>query len=1065
MTDRLIQSIAAPTADLDLLVDQLTDRLRAGEAVDFDAVLRGHPEHAADLREILPALALMVGLSWSAEPGAIERDMGELGDFRLLREVGRGGMGIVYEAEQLSLGRRVALKVLPFAATMDPKQLQRFKNEAKAAASLKHDHIVSVYAVGCERGVHYYAMEFIEGASLAQLIARRSLDPAIGQPRPSDGGTADYAPRNIAAPSPMRDTAPVAALSTKLTGRDRAHHRRVAELIADAADALEHAHSFGIVHRDVKPGNLIVDETGRVYVADFGLARFGPDAGLTMSSDLIGTLRYMAPEQALARHGLADHRVDVYGLGATLYELLTGKPAVRGEDKADILRSISFEEPAAPRRLDKAIPAELETIALKCLAKNPNERYTTAGELAADLRRFVEDKPIKARPPGPRERAIRWVRRHRALAASTIVTMTTAALMAAGGAGYVARDQAARLMVTEQKAKAALTAARDAITAGDLAAAGRKISEARGQLSGEGEALPDLSADIDGVQAEIETRLNDTARFERFIKLANDAQDRMGFERRFGGESVARDVLAIYGVLDRDDWLDGLQSSTLTAAQKRQVRDAAYFTLVTLAESCVSANEGINLPSRSLDLLRRAETCHDPTRALYFVRAMCYRRQGNAVAADADDKRFADAPAQTAWDHCLPGRIFQSKAAPEIGWPRRRFTGQASADLDTAVSEYRAALAMQPNHYSALFFLAQSLEWQQSYAEAAGLFTACLAVGPVQGRADVYAHRAWCFRQTGQVAAADTDYAAALAQDANSPLRQFTLEAALYEQGRFEDALTIHRRILDLRPNDYAMHYVLASILEQLNRPGEQESALRRAIELNPNFAEAHCNLGNVLQEQGRFIDAVAVLKRGHELGSRNSGWRYPSAEWVRTAELLAEWDANLPQVPSGPAQPAEAAWSSEMGWHCLHRRRLFVAAVRFYQRAFSALPPDAEGAYYNPACAAALAAAGQGKDAGNLSDEDRARLRRQALDWLRAALADWGRQLDRDPAKARPFVAKAMQRLLGDKDFVGVRNPEALAQLPESERGEWQTLWEDVAAMLKRADAPRTPADAPRDR
>ena len=197
--------------------------------------------------------------------------------------------------------------------------------------------------------------------------------------------------RSYAPGSLDRDTAPVAALSTRANRprQGREFFRRIAELIAEAADALEHAHSIGIVHRDVKPGNLMLDAAGKLWVTDFGLARFGPDAGLTMTGDLLGTLRYMAPEQALARHGLADHRVDVYGLGCTLYELLTGKPAVGGDDKADILRQIAFEEPVAPRKLDKAIPAELETIALKCLAKNPNERYATAGELAADLRRFA----------------------------------------------------------------------------------------------------------------------------------------------------------------------------------------------------------------------------------------------------------------------------------------------------------------------------------------------------------------------------------------------------------------------------------------------------------------------------------------------------------------------------------------------------------------------------------------------------------------------------------------------------------------------------------------------------
>src|SRR5207244_7100383 len=169
-------------------------------------------------------------------------------------------------------------------------------------------------------------------------------------------------------------------LSTERGPKGREFYRTAARLIAEAADALEHAHSVGIVHRDVKPGNLLVDAAGKLWVADFGLARFGPDVGLTLSGDLLGTLRYMAPEQALSRHGLVDHRADVYGLGATLYELLSGRPAVDAADRAEILHRIAFEDPTPPRKLDRLIPAELETIALKALTKNPAERYATAGE-------------------------------------------------------------------------------------------------------------------------------------------------------------------------------------------------------------------------------------------------------------------------------------------------------------------------------------------------------------------------------------------------------------------------------------------------------------------------------------------------------------------------------------------------------------------------------------------------------------------------------------------------------------------------------------------------------------
>jgi WD40 repeat protein/serine/threonine protein kinase len=415
---------------INLLVEELTARLSAGEAIDWPAVARAHPEHAAELSALRPALEALGRLSGAGDAAvsgvAAQADglvTGVLGDFRIIREVGRGGMGVVYEAEQVSLSRRVALKVLPFAATMDPKQLQRFHNEAKAAASLHHDHIVPVHGVGCERGVHYYAMQFIDGSTLAQVITALNTPPTAGD------ATGPYQPAAPAAP-----TAPVAALSTERSGpKGQEFYRTVARLMAQAADALEHAHAVGIVHRDVKPGNLIVDAAGKLWVTDFGLARFGPDAGLTMSGDLLGTLRYMAPEQVLSHHGLVDHRADVYALGCTLYELLAGRPAVDAAERAEVLRRIAFEDPAPPRKLDKAIPAELETVTLKCLAKNPSERYATAGELADDLRRWLGHQTIKAKPPSLRQKAAKWVRRHRpvVLTAAGLLAMLAVTLVAA----------------------------------------------------------------------------------------------------------------------------------------------------------------------------------------------------------------------------------------------------------------------------------------------------------------------------------------------------------------------------------------------------------------------------------------------------------------------------------------------------------------------------------------------------------------------------------------------------------------------------------------------------------
>ena len=546
---------------VELLAEEFTARLRGGEHPSVTEYVEKYPQWAGQIRELLPAAAVMEQLRSSETasrraaqfPARAPEIAERIGDYRILREIGRGGMGVVYEAEQHSLKRRVALKVLSTSTASSPHHLKRFRREARAAARLHHTNIVPVFGIGEQEGLHYYVMQLIDGVGLDEVLSElsrqleghegkgkaepgsllpnadsaasaammaadalrdgifargrkgvhsstswsdsaillpipgRLLDaaaPDTGCPSastaaggPSADGRSPLPDRRPAPDPPVtgefsaaggnglaagNDTPPLAEHAARASAARREgklgqrYWSSVARIGVQLADALQYAHRQGVLHRDIKPANVLLDRQGVVWITDFGLATHEDYDAVTRSGDIVGTLRYMAPEQL---NGQTDARSDIYSLGLTLYELLTLRPAFRDGKHGPLLRQKAAGIPLPPRAVNPGIPRDLETITLKACATDPAHRYQTAGELEMDLQRYLDDRPIMARRVPPLERLWRWGRRNplvAALSSISLLLLLSVAIVSAIGNYRTARALA---RVDDERQKALQAAA------------------------------------------------------------------------------------------------------------------------------------------------------------------------------------------------------------------------------------------------------------------------------------------------------------------------------------------------------------------------------------------------------------------------------------------------------------------------------------------------------------------------------------------------------------------------------------------------------------------------------
>jgi serine/threonine-protein kinase len=956
--------------------------------------------------------------------------------YTLVRELGRGGMAVVFLAQQVRLKRSVALK-MPHANLGRLDRL-RFRTEAQAAARLQHPHIVQIFETSEHDGLPLLVMEYVEGGTLAHKLADAPLEA-----------------------------------------------RRAAELLVKLAQAIHYAHSRGIIHRDLKPANVLLGADGTPKITDFGLARrlddnhspdAAPRAAKTQTGEVLGTPNYMAPEQAEGKKDIGP-AADVYALGAVLYECLTGRPPFKAPTVLGTLHDVVHEEPVPPRQLLRGLPRDVETVCLKCLRKEPARRYPTAQELADDLARFLDGKPVKARRVGTLERVVRWARRRPGTAA-LLAAVLLLGLLAAGTGLSLYRQETARRKEQVQRQTPARQAVEAALEQAPQLGRQGRWREARALL------VQAASVLVDANSAELGQRL---AQARADLELANQLENiwlnRTSTAR--GHLQAQRDPPALLarGVLQpggsskidlhfgsaAEQYAAAFQAAGLEVASDEEgtaarIRGSAIREqLVAALEDWAHATASTQVRDR---LLRLAQLADPGSPWRDRLRTPALWRDRSALRRLAGEAPVANLPPQAV--HLLGQLLMEANQDPE--------------------PLLREAVQRHPDNFWFNYSLGFVLAVKFKSLEAAGFLRAAAAMRPSSA---TYSELGLCL-QTGQHwSEAITANRQAIELDDTNRLAHLNLGLVLRLTGQVEDAVTSHRRAIELAPRDSLAYCQLGYDLHVLGRTGEEVVAQCKAVELGPRVAANRYGYGLALQSAGRIEEAIvefeqatkcdpgmsmawellaaALLQKGRfdlaraatqkclDLSRGDEPRRKAQRQQIALCDRLLNLEARLDGVLEGKGRPVSAARQRDLAELCGKYKRRHAAAARLYAAAFhlsKELADDpATQDRYHAACAAALAGCGQGEDAAGLDADQRSRLRRQALSWLEAERDIWARRVA-GKEEDRNLAARALLDWQQSGDLAGVRDSKALAGLPQDERARWQKLWASVEGLLLRCPA-----------
>jgi eukaryotic-like serine/threonine-protein kinase len=801
---------------VELVYREFLVREKLGESPAPEEYLRRFPEYAERLRQQFAFHAALGSLSPGGEaetspPGAVGP---AVPGYEILGELGRGGMAVVYKARQTSLNRIVALKMIRAGAEAEREELDRFRHEAEAVASLKHPHVVQIHDIGDHNGCPFFALEYVEGGSLAARLA--------GQPLPA---------------------------------------REAARLVETLARTMQYAHERGFVHRDLKPANVLLqaDRTAEgaeqrrggadpsslrssapsavassvPKIADFGLAKrlpgtlgAEPASWRTETGVILGTASYMAPEQARgARSGdqpgeSVGPAADVYGLGAILYELLTGRPPFRGETTLATLLQVLHEEPVPPSRLQAGLPRDLETVCLKCLAKEPRQRYASAAALADDLRRFQAGEPIRARPTPPWERAWKYARRRPAATALAVVTAVV----------VLALPWVVRTGLDDYRHRATAAAQRDYQTF--LDAREKAIFQRLEDLfKGTPSAGPVQPPDRGAVQ-----------------EVAQEALTLVGVDLR--AARPPRPVVSPY----------------LSEAQKNEVAVSCYELLLILAESAARSPRERNPKDRADDALNILQTAAElgiATQTYHRRRADYLAQAGDGAAAERERQR-ADQVERSALDDFFSGEEYYRHG-----------------DLERANSAFAKALVTRPDHFPARFYVALCSLRSGQWAEALGHLSTCAPLHPEFVWTYLFRGVAATYLEEPEQAEGDFRRAEELIPRAeqlgSDPVARYVLYlnrgALRLNQERNAEAADDFQRARALRPDEYPASVNLAMVFLNRGATAEADREFRQASRLQPPApvqAAYHVFRGRKLHLAKRYDEALQACGEAIAISPRS---------------------------------------------------------------------------------------------------------------------------------------------------------------------------------------------------